>query len=397
MIRPVAKLTDTDVTRFRGLNNRTDPMRLGLSWSTVAQNVNITSDDGLERRDGYSLYRSGAVHGAYGTIDLSRMYYLDAGALKTGSGVTLATGLSTTRRMQWTEVNGHVYYSNGLSDGIILPDESVRRWSWDIPASPALAAVTGALPAGLYRVVCTTVLADGRETGPSDEVSIELDADQALQISGVRVPSGCKTRVYIAPANGQVFQLARTFTSDGAFVWNTTPDQLGVECATLGTDPLPLDVTAIAMWGGRAYAAVYDRRADISFIYPSKPLAFHLFDLEDYLPITGQVHMLAPTESALVVGSDNAIAAVTPEGRLQPLADYGVVPGWPWAADQDDGSILIWSTRGACRAMPFKNLTQGHLSVAPGVQAGAAVIEADGQKRLVVSLHAGGAAFNSRS
>lgn len=393
----MAKLTDTDVTRFRGLNNRTDPMRLGLSWLTVARNVNITDEGGIERRDGYSQHLTGAIHGAYSTIDFERLYYLDAGALKTGSGTTLATGLSTTRRMQWTEVNDHVYYCNGLSDGIILPDESVRRWSWDIPVSPMLAAVTGSLPAGLYRVVCTTVLADGRETGPSDEVFLELTADQALQISGVQVPTGCKTRVYIAPANGQVFQLARTFTAAGAFVWNNAPDQLGVECATLGTDPLPLDVVAIAVWGGRAYAAVYDRTAGITFIYPSKPLAFHLFDLEDYLPIAGQVHMLAPTDSALVVGSDSALGAVMPDGTLQALADYGVVPGWPWATDQDDKSILIWSTRGLCRAMPFKNLTQGHLSVAPGVQAGAAVIEADGQKRLVVSLHAGGAAFNSRS
>jgi len=47
--------------------------------------------------------------------------------------------------------------------------------------------------------------------------------------------------------------------------------------------------------------------------------------------------------------------------------------------------------------MPFTNLTQGHLSVAPGVQAGASVIERDGQRRFVVSLHRGGTAFNART
>ena len=85
---------------------------------------------------------------------------------------------------------------------------------------------------------------------------------------------------------------------------------------------------------------------------------------------------------------------------FMPLTTYGVVPGWCWARDDDENGestgVYIWTQRGLCKAMPFVNLTSGHVSVAPGIQAGAAVIAQGGQRRFVACLHAGGEAFNAR-
>lgn len=393
------KLKDTDVTRWRGLNNKTDPLALGLSWLQVARNIDITDADKPQRRDGYSLLRAGTIAGAYSTLDFERLYYVDAGVLKDGAGNTLASGIDTSARVHWCEVNQEVYFNTGASDGIIMPDNEVRSWSWTIPASPTLAAITGSLPAGTYRVVCTFVLADGRETGTSDEVSIELADGQALQVSALPAASGCTTRTYIAPAHSQVFGLARTGT--GAFTWNSRPEALGVECATYGLDPLPEGASVVQMWNGRAWASVYEPRSGMSFIYPSKALAFHLFDLEDFVPVKGEVLMLAPAGNSLLIGTGDTIAALSTDGRMTVLANYGVVPGWCWALDPDkgdeeEGQVLIWSKRGVCRAMPFKNLTDRHFSPAAGTQAGAAVIATAGQKRFVACLHAGGTAFNAR-
>jgi hypothetical protein len=82
----------------------------------------------------------------------------------------------------------------------------------------------------------------------------------------------------------------------------------------------------------------------------------------------------------------------TPEG-LALLASYGTVPGLPWALDGK--RTLIWSQRGLCQFPEFTNLTASRVSAAPGLQAGAAVLEIDGQTRFLACLHAGGTPFNS--
>lgn len=392
MIRTVAKLTDTDVTRFRGLNNVSDPMRLDAGWLTVARNVHVTDQDAIERREGYTLHAAGTITAAYGTRDFQRMFYVDGGSLKDGSGRVLASGI-TASRMHWAEVNEQVYFNNGASSGVIAQDNQVLPWAWNVPASPTLAAVTGSLAPGQYRVVCTQVLPDGRETGTSDEVSITIAEGQALQVSALPSASGYTTRTYIAPANSQVFGLARV--GSAAFVWDHDPTALGVECSTYGLDPLPAGATVVQIWNGRAWAALFDQSTGATYLFRSRPLAFHLFDLEDYDVLAGEVLMLAPHDQGLVVGTATSISVIDAAGAVTFVAGYGVVPGQPWAFDEDD-SILIWSTRGVCRALPLKNLTEGYLSVAPGVHAGAAVVSAGGQRLFIVSLHAGGTAFNQR-
>lgn len=158
-------------------------------------------------------------------------------------------------------------------------------------------------------------------------------------------------------------------------------------------DPLPLEVDVIQHWRGRIYAAQHMASEDQTVIWFSQPLGYHLFNLDtDFIIIPGRVTMLAPTGAALIIGTDKAIHAYTPEG-LQLLADYGVVPGQHWS--QDGERILFWSTRGLCAALPFQNLTEKQVSVAPGVRAGGCVIHSGGQKRFVAVLQQGGSPFNA--
>ena len=72
-----------------------------------------------------------------------------------------------------------------------------------------------------------------------------------------------------------------------------------------------------------------------------------------------------------------------------------MVPGWHWA--KDDERTLFWTTRGLCAALPFSNLTERQVSVAPGISAGGAVVRHGGQKRYLVALHRGGSVFNSHT
>ena len=385
------------IKAFKGLQNVSDPLRLGLGWLAQADNVDITDTGALVRRHGYSLSLAGAFTASFSTFDHQRMYVVDGGALKSikdsTTASTLRVGLSNAP-MRWAEINDQVFYNNGVDSGIILPDDEVLDWRWDMPATPVAVAVTGTLAPGVYQVRCTFVLADGRTTGASDAAEVELAQGQALSVSDIPQVTGAKTQVHIAPANSTVFQLAAT-TTRAALVWNAPPEELGADLLNTFFDPLPAGVREIQAWRGRLYAAQYFPDIGQSVVWFSEPLGFHLFDLNSaYFMVPGQVLMLAPHDDALIVGTDARVYAYVGD-KLTQLAPYGVVPGQHFAVDQDDGKTYFWTKRGLCAAMPFANLTEKQISVSPGSHAGAAIVYHGGQKRYLACLHAGGAAFNA--
>lgn len=389
------------ITAFRGLNLVDDPLRLDLDWLVQADNVDITDTGGITKRDGYALSLAGAFTGAFSTKDFARMYVVDGGALKAMTGPTSATTLRTglsSASMYWAEINQQIYYNNGVDSGIIAPDSRLLDWSWPVPGTPTLIAVTGTLAPGQYRVACTYVLADGRETGSGDFAQLTLGEGQALQISDIPQVAGLFTRVYIAPADSAVYQLARSGTF-AATVWNQSPDYLGVELSTPFYAPLPSACDVIQAWRGRLHAAMFMASQSQTVVWRSRPLGYHLFDLkQDYIMVPGRVLALAPHDTALVIGTDKAIFAYDGKALVQ-LADYGVVSGLCWDTDKTEQgaeNLLLWTQRGLCRFPNFENLTAAHVSVAPGIRAGAAVIAANGQKKFLVALQQGGSAFNAR-
>lgn len=376
------------IERFSGLNNVTDPLKLGLGWLAVANNVNVSDAGAVAKREGYGAPTAGDFTGMYATQDFQRMYLVDAGNLRTYEGALLKTGISPNP-MYWAEVNQDVFFNNGVSAGVVKTDGTVQDWRWTPPAAPTLTAVTGNLPAGLYQVRATSCMEDGRELGAGISSEIALTEGQALQISGLAAGS----RIYIAPANSSVYQFAGTYS--GSFVWNSNPDSLGRDLVNNFYESLPFGADVIEHWKGRIYAAQYFPEANQTAIWFSQPLGFHLFNLNtDYILVPGRVHMLAAHDTALLIGTDAKIYAYDPTS-LTELADYGVVPGQHWCSD--DKQTYFWSTRGLCKALPFSNLTERSVSVAPGVQAGGTIVHSGGQKRFVVALHQGGSAFNAYS
>lgn len=379
------------IKNFRGLNNVSDPLRIGLGWLTNADNVNISDTGAISKREGYAVAQAGNITGIYTTLDHQRMYLVDAGTLRTFSGAVLRTSLSSAP-MYWAEINGQVFFNNGTDSGVINQDNTVMDWEWPIPSQPTVSLVTGTLASGTYQVCCTFMLEDGRETGPSDPVMIDLAEGQALSISSIPHATGAATRVYIAPANSAVYQLAVT-TTGSAIVWNFSNDALGKDLATDGTDPLPSEASCIQFFKGRAYVSQYFPSDDQTVVWFSQPLGFHLFNLSsDFFMVPGEVSMLADADSALIVGTTKGIHAYNADG-LQELADYGVPKGQHWSTDGN--RILFWTERGVCSAIPFTNLTEKYVSVAPGVRAGGCLVRSGGQKRYLSVIQQGGTAFNS--
>lgn len=348
---------------FKGLNNSTDPLRLGMSWLVAADNVHITDTGALEKRNGYALRRAGSFVSAYAALDGSRMFLVtDSGEVQTHDGITIAT-IETSAPIHWAEVNGDVYFTNGVSDGIIKPDGTFNTWSYPMPSQPTLSAATGSLDAGIWRVRCTFLLGDGRETGAGVESEIVLYAGQSLRITDIpKSPTNAKTLVYIAPANSRVFQHAFTTPSSSA-VWNQSSNALGYELRNSFFDPLPRgEICSIQFWMGRCYVAQYLQEIDQTVVWNSEPMGYHLFNLASgFFMVAGRVTMLAPAQTGLIVGTNNQILAYDGE-KIAEIAPYGAMPGQHWVEDTNNGTsrILFWSTRGICSALPFANLTEAN-------------------------------------
>jgi len=376
-----------------------DGIRLKNGWMSKADNIDITDTGGIARREGYSPVIVGSIKGCYTTENFKRMYLALNGGIHRVNGSDLTTreliGGMTLGEVRWAETNNQVYFTDGDNSGVITSSEGMISWSWERPTPINLTAVDGSLPAGEYRVACTFVLPDGRETGASSIEHITVGDEGAIRIDGIELRQGHDTLVYVAPADSTVFQLA--FRADAtSMVWNSSPDQLGVEATTLFLDPLPRDAKIPTFWRGRAYVTEFIPSQNVSIVWYSEPLGYHLFDLsKSFMLVPGEVVMMAPSREALILGTLDSIYSYDEES-FTTEAPYGVVPGWGWAKDEDN-KILFWTCRGLCSALPFSNLTLRQISVRPGSRVGSAIIHKDGYKRFLACLHKGGEIFNPRN
>ena len=383
------------ITHFKGLHNKGPSLRLPPGSLTVADNVNVLDTGAIEVRAGYERATTMTLSGAFATEDESRLYVVDAGVLKAVHPDMSSTPLADVGPGQvlWAQFNEQVLFSTASASGIIDPDNAVLPWAWDVPATPMLRAVSGRMDAGQYGVLLVHVLPDGRTTGAGLEQYIELQEGQGLHITAPQPQAGIRQLAYVCPANSTVYQLAGELRA-GSLIWDASANALGRELNKFAFDPLPQGAVAMAVWRGRACVAVLMEQQAQSVVFSSEPMAPHLFDMTQFFMVPGKVTMLAAHPGALVVGTESAIYAYGADGVLVKLADYGVVPGSPHA--NDGARLLFWSKRGVCQFPEFRCLTDRAVSVAPGVRAGACVVQDNGQSRLVVALQKGGEAHNLR-
>ena len=141
--------------------------------------------------------------------------------------------------------------------------------------------------------------------------------------------------------------------------------------------------------------AEYIPEIDQTVVWFSAEFSYHLFNLNsDYIVVPGEVTQMHGAAVGLIITTQTRIFAYN-DDKLTQLAEYGAVPG-QHADVAADGKIYFWSKRGLCRALPFENVTESAVSVAPGVLAGGGIINSNGYVKYVAVLNQGGSAFNIR-
>lgn len=391
---------------FRGLTNKADPIRMGLDWNLdprgaqsvwfeQADNVVVTNTGSLETTPGYSRATTNTnIRGAYATRDQQRLYVVDSGELSKYDEMyteqVLRMGLLGDGPVYFTEVNGEVYYSDGVDMGMITPAGTWRRWGFPTPEACTVTPSTGDLDAGIYRVTSTYVADTGLESQSGPELSFVLSSGSSLHIEPPFL-AGHRSAVYVTAPNGTVFYRLALLSS-GNVTYTSGPETLGQELRTGRLDP-PRGTRPV-FWQGSIYTAETYRTLDLTMVWYSLPLMYHHFDLAGRgIVVPGTVHMMAAHDKGLVIGTEREIFVYTGDA-LAKLADYGV-PDGEHASEHND-KLYFWSHRGLIEFAPFRNTTEAIVSLAPGVQAAGKVFQWDGMDRYVVALTQGGTPYNRR-
>jgi hypothetical protein len=387
------------IRQFLGLRNVVRPERQPFGALAEADNVWIDDTGTVERRFGYTQALAlSNVTDAYGhksfryaiVVANGSMYRIDdaLGQILLGSGYTNET-------YQWAQVEDRIFFTGATEAGMILRGQTILPLRWPDTLSPNATETMGSLPPGQYQFVAVyRHAATGIEGPASPPFVIDTDDDCAFLIQS-DPPTGYEADIYVTAADDTTFRLLGTGSS---IIYNMPATKLGaaLDAEQLNADPLPQGVTAIEVHESSLYAVVYDQPSNTSYVWPSVPYWYQLFNLDDEgQAVNGRVLGMLSTPQGLLIGSDVGIWLMTPDDNMVRLADYGVVPGRPFARNAE-GRIAVWTTRGLATITPegFQNRFDGKLSVAPGSSCSVALVDFDGSKQSIVLTDSGGTAFN---
>lgn len=404
-------------TNFVGIVNTKRSKDIGHKALTIARNVDITDTKKITRRSGRAIIDGETFVALYGKDAQDRLYGVKGGSLvdidRNSTQTVLTTGL-VGDIFSWDEdPNNNVYYcSNKSSSGIIT---NAGVWQPIVVPVPVITSA-GVIDPGTWeyrpfalgkryndnmmQVMATYVMADGRESAPSETVSVEVTPEVRM-LRVVVPPLAAATRIYATAPGGSTYYLAAITINATVTVLVSNINMLatGAEYPySMGIDAFPTDALLLCFYRGRLCAAAYDATSDMGALYMSLPLQFHLFDKSaDFLGLSSVPLLLLPHSDGqqLIIGTSTNIYNYDGE-RLTEVANYGVIPGICGDTLQG-GNAYFWTARGVAKAMPYELLTEQTFSGDPGVFNHARMIYDRGYAKLVASTVSGNPTFNAWS
>jgi hypothetical protein len=419
-----AKVIDT----FEGVINAKRVKDIGHKGLVIGTNIEITDTKRIVRREGYALLDPSVFTALYGTVAQDRLFAVRAGELCVYDAdlvrQDLQSGL-TGDIFSWDEDDlGTVYYTSNRGSNGIIADGVWKPLSLPVPDIISAGVIDAGTweyrpfnlgaryTANAMQVMCTSVQADGRESAPSDTVTIEVTPEVRLLRFTVTIPAA-STRIYCTAPGGSTYYLVAQVVSPVVTVpvsmLNMTATGVVYEypmsCASF-----PSDANVLAFYNGVLYAGTYSPASGMGAIYQSLPLHPHMFDLAtDFIGVAGVPLLILPFSDGLIIGTDQLIYKYSPKHLkvggavanevLTIIANYGVVPGG--CGDVFKGDAYFWTRHGIGKAsigergqFQYELLTEGRLSVDPGVFNHAHLFHDRGYLKLVASTITGNAPFN---
>lgn len=306
-----------------------------------AVNVDVLDTGIIRRRKGQTKVLSGDIHSAW-----AHGPYLYA--VKDGDLVAIAKDYSLTTiqasvgnsRMQFVEVNGEVYYSNGSVSGKIVLNQR-RNWGVVVPSkAPTITQASGGLFVGTYRVACSYVNLYGEEGGASIAAAYTLNSLAGLTITTPTTSDAevQKCRVYLTPPNGEAFyQVAEV--SPGASVIIASPPEYTVAMSTQFMTQLPPG-SFIDYYRGRMYVA------NGNILWYSQPYVYGLTNpLSNYIAFPSEITLLKAVQGGIYLATDRTYFLSGSGG--EDLAQLEILPFGAAkysASDLPNSKDILWYT-----------------------------------------------------
>jgi hypothetical protein len=406
---------------FEGIINARRRKDFGYGALSVGRNVEVTDTKKLVRRNGYALEEEGGYVGLYGSQTQRQLIGVKEGQLLArqpdGTNALLQTGMLGDA-FSWDEdpANNIYYTSNAGDNGIVLATSEWLPLSLMSPEILEVAVVDTApwavtpfnlgktYDANVVQLFATYLYSDGRESAPSDCVTVQVAPEVKLLRMQVPLQAGCFTQVYATtPGGSTYFLVAAASTPVFTFpVYFLTQSYTGPDYPfTPYLSSFPTSASLLAFYAGRLFAATTDDTSKLGAVYSSLPLQYHLFDfVKNMFQVSGSPLLLLPHKNGLIIGTDSNIYNYREPDEenqkdigLTQLAEYGVPPGVCGDVAMD-GTAYFWTLRGVAKAMPYELVTEHRFYGDPGVFNHARIFYERGYAKLVASTVAGAPTFN---
>jgi len=380
------------IAKFAGLRTQDDPYEVGMDAFVLSTNVDVTRQERVRRRQGYTKRYNGTIDA--GWSDNTTLLFLEGNALKRleldYTATMLRSGLTQSDVLAAHFFNGRTYWSNGFETGIIESGAD-RPLGVPVPtrSSYSISVGTGDLFVGIYHVGVTNVDTDDRESGAALANVISVMEGTSLQISGLS--SAYRQRIYISERDGTVpYFAAEIAKADTTFEWKGGMLLQVLERMHLRVPPA---FTAIDHYKGRMLYAHQN------VLFFSNPLDYETIDfVRGYVVLDSNVSAIGIVTDGIFIGTDKAVYFLEggdlTEGRLRKAYPAGAllggrtyVPGKVLGGGESEIDIPVMTVKtGFVMCLPggdVKNVTEPGVEFTAGYRATTAYRRHDGQNHLV--------------
>jgi hypothetical protein len=322
-----------------GLNNILRPDSLPTDTLRRCVNYDIDDTGKLSLRQGSSRIYTGTI--TKGTLwssdDFSRTLFVEAGSLfeliefpiGTYAPRLVRTGVGATR-MNYLDLNGRTYYTNGVITGQMEPDGTDLAWGVPRPhTQPVLSqGISGELAKGSYQVATTYISDSGEESGTGLAAEIEIAADDSAIIvtQFPTPPAGVAfIRLYVSHLDGKgLYRIADLHPAAPSYEINKVANTVALRLQTqFGIEPPPGDV--LEYHNGRIYIA------NNNILWFTEPLRYGLVKpMKGFLQFPKRITIVKAVDDGIYVCSDRTywISGVdTPQFHQREVLPYGGVFG----------------------------------------------------------------------
>ena len=324
-----------------GIDNRSPSARIAEGCVRDAVNFQPTDAGTFALRPGFRSVYSGASVRAVFPVGNGNLLVADGSNMVevdpySRSSSVLCT-ITPAGPVAAGELNGEIFIASAAE---MLRHKNGAVKSWRVPTAPdnfAVTVVPGSLMAGLYRLACTFVDKDGRESGVLSPQRVSLSGDTAMQVLVPAAPADHSVRLYAGPANSETLYLQQT--GAGQFDLRAIRDD-SARLTTLGLAAVPMP-TLIDSIGARLILQVGKT------VILSRPFHPHLHSpVSDFFQYDSVPAVVLPCGSGLFVCAGDATYFLSGADSDQPsqvrVLEYGAVSGT--GRKLTDGRVA-WMTR----------------------------------------------------